>query len=56
MNSKRLIWIGAIVGSTVGGMLPALWKGSMLSIWGFVLSTVGGIVGIWAGWKLSQNL
>ena len=56
MNSKRLIWIGAIVGSTVGGLLPSLWKASMLSMWGLVLSTVGGIVGIWVGWKLSQML
>jgi dipeptide/tripeptide permease len=52
--NKRLIWIGSIVGSTVGGMLPGLWHASMLSMWGFVLSTVGGIAGIWAGWKLSQ--
>jgi hypothetical protein len=56
VNSKRLIWIGAIVGSTVGGMLPGLWKESIVSMWGLVLSTVGGIAGIWVGWKLSQML
>jgi hypothetical protein len=56
MSARRLIWIGAIVGSTIGGLVPALWKASMLSMWGLILSTVGGVVGIWAGWKLSQNL
>ena len=56
MSAKRLIWIGAIVGSTVGGLLPGLWKASMLSMWGFVLSTLGGLLGIWAGWKLSRML
>ena len=56
MSAKRLTWIGAIVGSTVGGLVPGLWHGSMLSMWGFVLSTVGGVAGIWVGWKLSQNL
>jgi uncharacterized membrane protein YeaQ/YmgE (transglycosylase-associated protein family) len=56
VSAKRLIWIGAIVGSTLGGLLPSLWKASMLSMWGLVLSTVGGLVGIWVGWKLSQML
>lgn len=56
MNSKTLIWIGAFAGSTIGGFIPALWHASLFSMWGIVLSTVGGVAGIWAGWKLGQRL
>jgi len=55
MSSKRLIWIGSIAGSTVGGLIPSLWHASMLSMWGLVFSTIGGIVGIWAGWSIGQR-
>jgi len=55
MNGKKLIWLGAIVGSTLGGMLPGLWHASMFSLWGLIFSTVGGLLGIWAGWRLSQG-
>ncbi|MBU6426958.1 hypothetical protein KGQ27_01835 [Patescibacteria group bacterium] len=54
MNQKSLIWTGLFVGSTVGGYLPVLWGSSFLSISSIILSTVGGIAGIWAGFKLSR--
>ena len=49
-----MIWIGAAVGSTLGGLLPALWHASMFSISGLVVSTIGGLIGIWAGWKVQR--
>ena len=55
MSSKRLILIGSIVGSFVGGLIPGLWHASMFSMWGLVFSTIGGIVGIWAGWRIGQG-
>ena len=54
VNSKPLIWIGLFIGSTIGGAIPALWGDSMLSIWSIFLSTIGGMAGIYAGYKLSQ--
>ena len=54
MNPKSLIWIGVFVGGTVGGYIPALWGDNFLSFSSVILSTIGGLVGIWAGWKLSQ--
>ncbi len=53
---KSLIWIGLIVGSTAGGMAPELWGGSVFSGWGVMLSTLGGLAGIWAGYKLGRMM
>jgi hypothetical protein len=52
---QELIWIGATVGSTLGGFVPSLWHASMFSMWGLVLSTIGGLVGIWIGWRIGQG-
>jgi uncharacterized membrane protein YeaQ/YmgE (transglycosylase-associated protein family) len=54
--TKKFIWGGFFVGSTIGGFLPPLWGGDMLSVSGFVLSIVVGIVGMWAGYRLAQSL
>jgi hypothetical protein len=54
MNSKALIWIGMTVGSIAGSFLPALWGGDLLSFAGLVCSGVGGIAGIWAGYRIGN--
>lgn len=54
MNQRSLIWFGVIVGSAIGGYIPALWGDSLFSFSSILLSTVGGIIGIWAGYKLSE--
>ena len=54
MNTKSLIWIGMFVGSTVGELLPSLWGESSFSMSSILFSTIGGVVGIWAGFKLSK--
>ena len=54
MESTSLIWIGLAIGSTLGGFIPSLWGASLLSIWGVLLSAVGGLAGIWFGFKLSR--
>jgi hypothetical protein len=51
---KKAIWVGMFVGSTLGGFVPMLWHASLFSLWGIVLSTVGGLVGIWAGYRVSH--
>jgi predicted MFS family arabinose efflux permease len=56
MDTKKMIWIGVFVGSTIGGLVPSLWHASMFSMWGLVFSTIGGLAGIWAGWKMGQRL
>jgi predicted MFS family arabinose efflux permease len=53
---KFLINFGMIVGTLIGGYMPALWSGSMFSILGIILSVLGGVLGIWSGYRLSQAL
>jgi predicted MFS family arabinose efflux permease len=43
------IWIGIFIGSTIGGLIPQLWVGDMLSYSGVLLSGVGAFVGLWLG-------
>ena len=52
--SKKMIWFGMVVGSTLGGLVPMLWHAGMFSMWSILLSTIGGVVGIWAAYKISH--
>jgi hypothetical protein len=54
MDSKKLIWLGLFLGSAIGGYLPILWGGGLLSFTSIILSALGGIVGIWVGFKVSR--
>jgi hypothetical protein len=53
---KKLIWIGLFVGSTIGNMVPLLWGGDAISMTGVLLSLVGGIAGIWVGYRWGRSL
>ena len=54
MQQKQLIWLGAIVGSAIGGFVPVLWGGSELSFSSVILTAVGGGLGIYVAFKLSR--
>jgi predicted MFS family arabinose efflux permease len=51
---SKLIWLGLFVGSTVGGLVPSLWGADMLSFSSVLLSGVGGVLGIWLGYRLGD--
>ena len=53
MSRKKILMLGMVAGSVAGGYLPALFglDGLMASLWG---SFIGGIVGIWVGYKFSS--
>ena len=55
MSLKQWVWGGVFVGSTVGGLVPLIWGESALSVSAIIGSFVGGILGIWAGYKLSRR-
>lgn len=51
--SKKVIYIGATIGGAVGSLLGSLLdNGNFLGLWGIILGGVGGLVGIWAAYKL----
>lgn len=55
MATKSLIWIGIFVGSIVGSTLgSALDHGNFLGLWSILLGGVGSLVGIYAGYKISN--
>jgi len=54
VSSKSLIMIGLVVGSIVGGYVPALWGAGGLSIASVLTGGIGGLLGIWAGYKMSR--
>ena len=56
MGSRIFIWIGMMVGSTVGGLLPMLWGDGFISMSGMIFSGLGGLAGIWLGHKLHQQV
>ncbi len=54
MSTKQFTTIGGLVGSTVGSFIPLLWGASEFSFSSLLLGTIGAIVGIYVGFKLSQ--
>lgn len=55
--NKLLISIGAAIGGIIGAYVPFLWGDTdFFSGWSILLATVGGIVGIWVGFKLAQRI
>ena len=52
--SKKTIWFGSLIGSTIGGCVPMLWHASMFSISAIVMSTLGGVAGIWVVWRMGR--
>jgi hypothetical protein len=54
MSSKTIIYIGMIIGTTIGGFLPSLWGADMFSLSSVFLSAAGGVVGIIIGYKMSN--
>ncbi|OIP91092.1 MAG: hypothetical protein CO013_10855 [Syntrophobacterales bacterium CG_4_8_14_3_um_filter_58_8] len=53
MSRKKLIMLGMAAGSLAGGYLPALFgfDDLMVSLLG---SFIGGIIGVWIGYKFSM--
>ncbi|MGH7237223.1 MAG: hypothetical protein ACREGF_01670 [Candidatus Saccharimonadales bacterium] len=53
---KLAIWIGILVGGTVGGWLGAVMThGNWLSLTSILFSSIGSIVGIWVGYKIAKG-
>lgn len=54
MNPKRTILIFTIVGGTLFGYIPSLWGDGFMSMPSVLFTALGGILGIWIGYKISR--
>jgi hypothetical protein len=54
MSRKSIVMIGLFVGSTIGGFLPVLWGASVLSYWSIFGNAIGGIIGIWIAFRMTE--
>lgn len=56
MSLKFWITVCVLIGSTIGGFIPALWGDfSLFSGAGIIGSFIGGIIGIWVGYVIYNN-
>lgn len=53
---KALIYIGIFVGGLIGSYVPVLFGQSAFSFASILAGGAGSLVGIWAGYKLGQNM
>jgi hypothetical protein len=53
MSRKSFFYLGATLGSVIGGYVPTLWGAGDFSGWSIVLGTVGGLLGVWAAYRLT---
>ncbi len=51
---RSVVGLCALVGTTVGSFVPALWGGSELSLGSLLFGAVGGIAGVWFGARVGQ--
>jgi hypothetical protein len=54
--TKKFVWIGMFVGSSIGNMLPTLWGGDAISLSGVMFALAGGFIGIWVGYRIGQSM
>ena len=55
MNSKSMIWVFSLIGSAVGGWIPTLWGAESFSFSSIIFGSIGAILGIFIGFKLSND-
>lgn len=51
---RKIIWLCLAVGSTAGSYIPSLWGAGSLSFSGLIFGALGGLAGIWVGYRVSE--
>jgi uncharacterized membrane protein YeaQ/YmgE (transglycosylase-associated protein family) len=49
---RSRIWIGILIGSTIGGLIPELWDADLISYSSVLFSGIGAFVGLWIASKM----
>ncbi|MCA9352497.1 hypothetical protein KC866_03905 [Patescibacteria group bacterium] len=55
MSSKTIIWVCVAIFGTIGGFIPLLWGDSLFSFSALTFNGIGGLFGIWVGYKINQQ-
>lgn len=55
MSTKTTVWIGLFIGSSLGQYLASLFNFDFFSGWAFLISAVGGLLGVWVGYRVGQT-
>jgi hypothetical protein len=55
MSRSALVMVGMVIGSLIGGYLPVLFGSSILSVTSVIGNAIGGLVGIFVSYKLSDG-
>lgn len=55
MSTKLAVGIGMMLGSIIGGYAPALFGVDLFSFTAIITSTIGSLIGIFVGYKLSNE-
>jgi hypothetical protein len=48
---KARIWVGVLIGSTIGGFIPELWGDDIFSYSSVLLSGIGGFIGLYIAYS-----
>lgn len=52
---KLMVWLGIAIGGTLGGFIGGIFDhGNWLGGWSILLSSIGSLLGVWAGYKLGK--
>jgi hypothetical protein len=51
---KKIIWLFLFIGSAIGGCIPLFWGDGLFSFSSVIFTGIGGLLGIWAGFKLTR--
>ncbi len=52
---KTAVYVGAGIGGFIGGLIPVLFGDtSFMSSWSILTSLIGGLVGIYLGYKVAK--
>lgn len=51
---KQMVWLGAFVGSIIGGYIPSLWGAGVFSFSSLIFSTLGAAAGIIIAYKMTS--
>lgn len=55
MSRAALVMLGMIIGSIIGGYIPVFFGVGLLSLWSIIFNAIGGVVGIWIAFKLTEG-